>query len=301
MKILLTGAQGQLGSYLRDDLGRIGKVFAFDRQTLDLCDKAEISSVLQRVSPRLIVNAAAYTQVDLAETEVESARAVNTTAVGQMADYAAEHSADLVHFSTDYVFPGNATRPIVETDQTKPLGIYGKTKLAGENAVIQSGCKHLVLRTSWVFSARGKNFLKTILKLAQTRDKLTIVNDQIGTPTNAATLSQLTTAALGRWLGRPGKVGIFNLSSTGPAISWYEFASYFLQQAYKFGIVSKLPTVEPVPSTAYPTPAQRPAYSVLDNSHFSKTFSIDVPDWRTQTDACIAEIAQLKELEKSDG
>jgi dTDP-4-dehydrorhamnose reductase len=280
--ILLIGATGQVGHELRAPLAELGAVTAPGRDALDLTAPAAIRSCVQDVAPDVIVNAAAYTAVDDAEDEQERAEAVNARAPGVLADTAAEVGAWLVHYSTDYVFDGTATRPYVETDSTNPINLYGRTKQEGETAVQAADAAHLILRTSWVYSARRSNFLLSMLRLADEHETLTVVDDQTGTPTSAAWIAEATATILRRLQDAETPddfCGLYHLAASGQT-SWYGFAQAIFAQFGRTDV-----TVEPIPTDEYPTPAKRPAYTVLDSSKARTTFDLDIPTWSEQLDA----------------
>ena len=300
-KILLTGKNGQVGHDLQRFLPRLGEVVALDRQQLDLSRFDEIRRVIREIRPALIVNAAAYTAVDLAEKEHSLAQAINAEAPAIMAEEARRIGAALVHYSTDYVFDGIKNSPYEEADPTEPTNVYGKTKLAGEQAIRDSGAHHLIFRTAWVYSTRGKNFLLTILRLATEREELRIVNDQIGAPTWSREIASATAEVLQKFFDRTGNVsawaelgGTYHMTAGGET-SWFEFAKAILEEAKKQAtspaswlaeathrkpLLSRV--VTPITTAEYPTPARRPAYSVLSNLHTVRTFGIELADWRTQ-------------------
>jgi dTDP-4-dehydrorhamnose reductase len=300
-QILLTGKNGQVGQDLQRFLPRLGEVVALDRQQLDLSRFDEIRRVIREIRPALIVNAAAYTAVDLAEKEHSLAQAINAEAPAIMAEEARRIDAALVHYSTDYVFDGSLNSPYEETDPTNPINVYGKTKLAGEQAIRDSCVHHLIFRTAWLYSTRGKNFLLTILRLATEREELRIVNDQIGAPTWSREIASATAEVLQKFFDRTGNVSAWaELSGTyhmtaGGETSWFEFAKAILEEAKKQAtspppwfaeatrgkpLLSRV--VTPITTAEYPTPARRPAYSVLSNLHTVRTFGIELADWRTQ-------------------
>ena len=278
-KILVTGANGQLGSELKELSSRYSQfewVFA-DRSVLDLSDLASISKVLDTIQPQIIINCAAYTAVDKAETETELADVLNHQAVGILAQWSANHDCRLVHVSTDYVFDGNSNVALTEEAPTGPINVYGQTKLAGEQACLRENPDAIVVRTSWVYSRFGNNFVKTMSRLMQERDSLTIVNDQIGSPTYAADLAQviLTIITHSHW-----QAGIYHFSNEGE-ISWYEF-TVAIQEIGGFDCA-----LSGIPSSDYPTPAQRPHYSLLDKSKITTTFGVVVPGYRESLERCM--------------
>ena len=291
MNILLTGKNGQVGWELQRTLQPVGKVAAFSHAGLDLADAAAIRSKLDEVRPDVIVNAAAYTAVDKAESEPELAHEVNAVAPALLAQEAARRGALLIHYSTDYVYDGAKAAPYVESDKTNPLGAYGRSKLAGEEGIRASGCDHLIFRTSWVYAARGANFLRTILRLAAEREELRIVMDQIGAPTWARLIAEATAHALRQALrersGGQFESGVFHLTAAGE-ISWHGFAAAIL--AGRGGL--RVKTVTPITTADYPLPAPRPANSRLDTSAFRARFGLALPDWRDCLPLCLEEIPQ---------
>jgi len=283
-KILLTGAGGQVGWELRRTLAPLGQVVAVDLEQLDLADPDAIRRMVREVQPTLIVNPAAYTAVDQAESEPELALAVNGVAPGIFAEEAKRLGAALVHYSTDYVFDGAKSTPYVEADMTNPLGVYGSTKLAGEQAIQASGTPHLIFRTSWVYGLRGKNFLLTMLRLARERGNLSVVADQFGAPTWSRMLAEATALALARWDGEAS--GLYHLTCAGQT-SWHGFAQTILQEYEARQAEKGWPqlrvapqAIEAITTDQYPTPAQRPANSVLDNGKFARGFGLGLPDWQ---------------------
>jgi dTDP-4-dehydrorhamnose reductase len=278
-KILVTGANGQLGSELKELSSHYSQfewVFA-DRTVLDLSDLNSISNTLDVTQPQFIINCAAYTAVDKAETETVLADVLNHQAVAVMAQWSAANDCRLVHISTDYVFDGNSSTALTEEAPTGPINVYGQTKLAGELACMRENPEAIVIRTSWVYSGFGNNFVKTMSRLMQERDQLSVVNDQIGSPTYAADLAQaiLTIITHPNW-----QAGIYHFSNEGE-ISWYEFA-LAIQEIGGFNCA-----VSGIPSSDYPTPAQRPHYSLLDKSKIKNTFGVVVPDYRESLKTCI--------------
>ena len=279
--ILVTGSAGQLGFELARLLEQHGDVVAADRARLDLADPDAIVAAVRGAKPKLIVNAAAYTAVDLAEREPELAAAVNARAPGILAEEAKRAGAVLVHYSTDYVFDGTRTTPYPEDAATSPLNVYGATKLEGERAVAAVGGAALVFRTSWVYGRRGKNFLRTIERLAAERDELRIVADQVGVPNWSRSLAEATERVVAQGLSALAeRAGLYHLSSTGRA-SWYEFARAIVGAAAR-------PRVVPITTADYPLPARRPAFAVLDTSRFAAVFGFALPDWRDALARCLA-------------
>ncbi len=288
MKILLFGKGGQLGWELQRSLAPLGELVALDFDSTEFCgdftNPAGLAQTVQAVRPDLIVNAAAHTAVDKAESEPELVRTINALAPATLAQQAAVLGAWLVHYSTDYVFDGSGERPWREENATGPLNIYGQTKLEGERAIVDSAAKHLIFRTSWVYAARGGNFAKTMLRLARERDRLSVINDQIGAPTGAELLADVTAHALRRATASPDGVnlaGLYHLSASGQT-SWHGYASFVLETALKLGATLKASpaTVDPVPTTSFPTPARRPLNSRLDTSKLQRSFNLVLPPWQ---------------------
>jgi dTDP-4-dehydrorhamnose reductase len=278
--ILLTGADGQLGHVLSTALAPQGEVHATSRRELDLADADSVSSAVRALKPTIIVNAAAYTAVDRAETEQELAHAVNARAPAILADEAKRIGAILVHFSTDYVFDGERRTPYPEDAATAPLNVYGASKLAGEQAITASGAQALVFRTSWVYGARGSNFLLTIRRLAAERDELRIVADQVGVPNWTRTLADAVQRVIAS--GRPAmseRAGIYHLSSDGQA-SWYDFACAIVGDGSRTRVM-------PITTAEFPRPARRPAHAVLDTAKFRRVFGFGLPAWRSELEACL--------------
>jgi dTDP-4-dehydrorhamnose reductase len=292
-RILLTGITGQVGWELQRTLSPLGEVVPVGREVskqnlrIDLAQPDTIRSVIREVRPNIIVNAAAYTAVDKAESEPDLAMAINGTAAGIIAEEAKLLGASVIHYSTDYVFNGAQSTPYTEADQTDPLSVYGKTKLAGEQAIQAIAVPHLILRTSWVYGARGKNFLLTMLKLAQDRETLSVVNDQIGSPTWSYAIAQSTAKILAQGLEDSSSFwdknsGTYNLTSTGQT-SWYDFAKAIFEldspQLAPNKAERKLKQLLPIPTSQYPTPAKRPAFSLLNSHKISKQFGLLLPSW----------------------
>jgi dTDP-4-dehydrorhamnose reductase len=298
MKILVLGANGQLGHELRRSLAPLGDIVAATRNgeladgsrclAADLADAASLASVLDQVHATIVVNAAAYTAVDRAEDEPESADRINHRAVAEIGAWAAAHGARVVHYSTDYVFDGSGTRPYREDDPTAPIGAYGRSKLAGERALAASGARHLILRTAWVYAARGHNFLRTMLRLACERDELRVVADQVGAPTPAHWLADATAAIAASWHD-VGDDGICHLAAAGQC-SWHAFAQAIVDGAAHRGLIDRIPRVTAIASVDFPTRARRPAYSVLDGHRVEHRFGIARPDWRAGLDDVLAQM-----------
>jgi dTDP-4-dehydrorhamnose reductase len=297
--VLLLGENGQVGAELLSLLAQFGDPVALDRQDLDLCRPDEIRRIVRHVRPQLIVNAAAYTAVDKAETEHSIAYAVNAEAPGILAQEARKIGAALVHYSTDYIFDGSKQAPYLESDSTNPLNVYGKSKLAGEFAIRQSGALHLIFRVSWVYATHGQNFLLAVLRLGSEREELRMVSDQVGTPNRAQDIAQATATALTRLHRDSGFVssfekvsGTYHLSASGVA-SRFDFSQAICDEMSSGPIPSwasaamegrpfVLKRLIPITTAEFPTPAVRPLYSALSNERFCQTFGIVLPDWRTQ-------------------
>jgi dTDP-4-dehydrorhamnose reductase len=292
LRVLLTGKTGQVGFELQRALAAIGQVVAFDRSELDLSSVDAIRARVREVRPQIIVNAAAYTAVDKAEAEPEPAMRINGVAPGIMADEARRLGAILVHYSTDYVFDGTKKEPYVEDDPPNPVSGYGRSKLAGEQAIAASGAPHLIFRTSWVYAARGQNFVRTMLRLGRERGELRIVDDQVGAPTWARFIAEATAQVL-RQLGDGhqaigNRAGIYNLTATG-AVSWHGFASAIFAEA-KAHLGMTPPKLIPISTAEYPLPARRPANSCLDNSKLTRTFGLTPPRWEGMLAACFSNL-----------
>ncbi|WP_268799473.1 dTDP-4-dehydrorhamnose reductase [Pseudomonas huanghezhanensis] len=289
MKILLLGKNGQVGWELQRALGVVGEVIALDRNpaltaygTLagDLADLAGLREAIRQVAPDVIVNAAAYTAVDKAETERDLAHTINALASQVMAEEAKRLDAFLVHYSTDYVFDGGGTVAWKESDEVAPVNYYGATKLEGEQLIVASGCKHLIFRTSWVYAARGNNFAKTMLRLAKDRTSLNVIADQIGVPTGADLLADVAVMALLQARTKPELSGIYHLAPAGET-SWHAYAQYVIDTARAMGELLAVETINPIATTEYPTPAGRPLNSRLDTKKLRDSFSIHLPDWQS--------------------
>jgi len=297
-KILLTGKNGQVGWELQRTLASLGEIVAVGRREMDLADPDSVRNVIREVRPSLIINAAAYTAVDKAESEPELAMAINGVAPGIMAEESKRLNATFIHYSTDYVFDGAAKRPYVEDDMPNPLNVYGKTKLAGERAIQAVGVPHLILRTSWVYGARGKNFLLTILRLARERSELKIVDDQVGTPTWSRMLAEVTSQLLSQHYSPFSRSssslvdvnGLYHVVSGGPATSWYGFARKILEN---IGRQSShvLPKLIPIPTTDYPLPAKRPHNSSMSCEKLRQVYGLQVPLWDDSLALCLNEMA----------
>jgi len=295
MKILLLGKNGQVGWELQRSLAPLGDVLALDRHSTDFCgDLAQPDRLAQSVrayQPDVIVNAAAHTAVDKAESEPELAHTLNAWAPAALAQVAAEVGACLVHYSTDYVFNGEGDRPWQEDDATGPLSVYGQTKRAGEQAIVASGCRHLIFRTSWVYAARGGNFAKTMLRLAAERERLTVIDDQWGAPTGADLIADVTAIALRRLQQQPDLSGLYHLVAGGET-SWYGYARHVIAQARQIQPEMKLAVcdIAAVPTSAFPTPAKRPLNSRLNTCKLQQAFGVVLPPWQQGVDRMLAEI-----------
>ncbi len=295
MNILLFGKSGQVGWELQRSLSVLGSVVALDFDSSDHCgdfnNPVGIAETVRALRPDVIVNAAAHTAVDKAESEPDFARVLNATTPGVLAEEAARLGAWLVHYSTDYVFDGSGSRPWVETDTPAPLSVYGATKLEGERLIQQSGCQHLILRTSWVYAARGGNFAKTMLRLAQERERLTVIDDQWGSPTGADLLADVTAHALRHLRERPQDGGLYHCVAGGET-TWYSYANYVIALARQAqpAINIKATEVAPVPTSAFPTPARRPHNSRLETTRLQATFGLALPHWQQGVARMLTEI-----------
>ena len=297
MKILLLGKNGQVGWELQRSLAPLGEIIAFDSDSKELCgdftNLEGLAQTVRTVAPDIIVNAAAYTAVDKAESEPGLARTINTLATGVLAQEAKHLNAWLIHYSTDYVFDGHGNKPWVETDAAGPLNIYGATKLEGELLIQHSGCKHLIFRTSWVYGIRGSNFAKTMLRLAKERDSLSVINDQIGAPTGADLIADITAHAIRTTQNKPKLSGLYNLVASGET-SWHGYATLVIEHARSAGIPLKVAPIEikPVPTSAFPTAAKRPLNSQLDTNKLRSTFNMSLPQWQIGVTRMLTEILE---------
>ena len=300
MKILLLGADGQLGYELHRAFAPLGQLLPYTysgklagRQACGQVDFLQVGSVdalVREHQPGLVLNAVAHTAVDRAEDEPDNSRRINADAVAELADACKRAGATLVHYSTDYVFDGKGKRPIREDDPTGPINVYGSSKLAGEEAIRASGVRHRILRTAWVYGARGQNFLRTALRLAPERDELRIVNDQFGSPTPARWLASATALVQSC---QPEAQGTWHVVADGQC-SWHEFAQAIYGEALVAGVIQRAPKLIGIPSSEYPTKARRPAYSRLDTTKFEKDFGLKLPDWRVGLREVIGEIAEAR-------
>jgi len=285
MKILLLGVNGQVGGELRKVLPRNPDVVALDRAQADLSNLPALKEVIASAKANIIINAAAYTAVDKAETEKDLAERINHEAVAVLADEAKKANALLIHYSTDYVFDGTKASPYLETDPTNPVSVYGASKLRGEDAIRGSGCHHIIFRTSWVYAARGNNFVKTMLRLAREREELKVVADQTGAPTSAALIADITAKAL----SRPVLAGTYHLAAAGET-TWHGFARFILGEAQTLGLALKAgpAQVTAIPTSAYPTPARRPANSRLNTDKLRTALGLALPSWEIQARSVVA-------------
>ena len=294
MKILLLGKNGQVGWELQRSLSVLGELIALDRHSNpcgDLSQPEQLAATVRALRPDVIVNAAAHTAVDKAESEVDLARTLNAAAPAALAQAAAQTGAWLVHYSTDYVFDGSGQQPWREDAATCPLGVYGQTKLEGEQAIAASGCKHLIFRTSWVYAARGGNFAKTMLRLAQERERLTVINDQHGAPTGADLIADVTAHAIRSALQQPELSGLYHLVAGGET-TWHGYASHVIERAreMRLELAWKVGEIAPVPTSAFPTPAQRPLNSRLDTHKLQQAFGLTLPHWQQGVNRLLSEI-----------
>jgi len=297
MKILLLGKNGQVGWELQRSLAPLGEVIALGSDSVQWCgnfqDLAGIEATVRAIAPDVIVNAAAYTAVDKAESDADACATVNARAPGVLAAVAAETGALLVHYSTDYVFDGSGEAPRDESAPTGPLSVYGSTKLEGEQAIVRSGCQYLIFRTSWVYAARGGNFAKTMLRLAGERERLSVVADQIGAPTGADLIADVTAHAIRSARTQPELSGIYHLAAAGET-SWHGYASYVIDFARQAGARIQVANeaIAAVGSEAFPTPAARPKNSRLDTAKLQSAFSLTLPDWQRGVARMLSEILE---------
>jgi len=294
-KILLLGAEGQVGWELQRSLSILGDLIVCNRQRADLSDLDGLQQLIANERPTVIVNAGAYTAVDKAESDVESARRINAEAVEVLANSATDLQAWLVHYSTDYVFDGRGDAPIDEAAPTGPLSVYGQTKLEGEIAIRKSGCRHLILRTSWVYASRGMNFARTMLRLAKERQELRVIADQFGAPTSAELIADVTAHMLQR-LAQDRQLeqcasGTYHLVASGET-SWHRYAQFVVTEAARHGLELQATAerISPITTAEYPLPAQRPANSRLANEKLQRTFNLTLPDWKYHVSRMIKEL-----------
>ncbi|HET8869794.1 MAG TPA: dTDP-4-dehydrorhamnose reductase [Aquabacterium sp.] len=292
MKILLLGKNGQVGWELSRSLQILGEVTATGSADLDLSDAAALSARVRALKPDVIVNAAAYTAVDKAESEPQRARAINAEAPAVLAREASALGALLVHYSTDYVFDGSGQLPRDESAETGPLSVYGETKLAGEQAIAASGCRHLIFRTSWVYAARGGNFAKTMLRLASERDQLKVVADQFGAPTGADLIADVTALAIRQTLAQPALQGLYHLAAAGET-TWFDYACHVIEWARSRGQPIKVAPdhIQAIATTEFPVPAKRPLNSRLDTRKLRSSFDVHLPAWQTGVERMLTEIS----------
>lgn len=287
MRVLITGSSGQVGHELMRLVPSGFEAIGMGSAELDITDAARVVDVVERVQPQLIINAAAYTAVDKAESEPERAYAVNRDGVAHLAGVAQKLAIPLLHLSTDYVFAGDGVAPYREQEATAPTGVYGASKLAGEQALMTGCSRHMILRTSWVFGAHGNNFVKTMLRLGRERDELSVVADQHGCPTSAASIAQALWALVRQYqLSGSLHWGLYHYSGT-PACSWHGFAEEIFKQAHELGMLPRVPVVRGIDTAQYPTPAKRPAWSVLDCSLLHDTHGVVPADWREELQAVL--------------
>ncbi|HCI53967.1 MAG TPA: dTDP-4-dehydrorhamnose reductase [Gallionella sp.] len=291
MKILLLGKNGQVGWELQRSLAPLGEVIALGSDSADFTDLESLAKTVREIAPDVIVNAAAHTAVDRAESEPELARTINALAPGVLAAEAKRLGVWLVHYSTDYVFDGSGDEPWLETDLTGPLSGYGASKLEGEQLIQQSGCKHLIFRTSWVYGARGGNFAKTMLRLGQERESMKVIDDQMGAPTGAELLSDVTAHAIRTALMNPDVSGLYHLVASGET-SWHGYASFVLAFARQAGVPLKVATIEAVPTSAFPTAATRPHNSRLSTGKLTSAFGLHLPHWQVGVTRMLTEILE---------
>jgi dTDP-4-dehydrorhamnose reductase len=295
MRILLFGKSGQVGWELQRSLAPLGELIALDTNSEDYCgdftNLEGIAKTIRDIAPDVIVNAAAHTAVDKAESEAELAHTINALAPRILAQEAKQINALLVHYSTDYVFDGSGQLPWLETNATAPLSVYGATKLEGEQAIIDSGCQYLIFRTSWVYAARGANFAKTMLRLGSERDHLTVINDQIGAPTGADLLADVTAHAIRATQQQPELAGLYHLVASGET-TWHEYARFVLDFARNAGIEIRVAddAIEAVPTSAFPTPAKRPLNSRLNTNKLCASFNLVLPHWQTGVARMLTEL-----------
>ncbi|MEX0387231.1 dTDP-4-dehydrorhamnose reductase [Spiribacter onubensis] len=296
MHFLLLGGEGQLGWELRRALAPLGTLIALTRRgerdlSADLTQPNALAATIRDLAPNIVINAAAYTAVDRAESEREQAYAINAAAPGVLASEAKSIGGLLVHYSTDYVFDGSGDRPWQEDDPTGPLNVYGRTKLEGERAIQESGCRHLILRTSWVYAARRKNFIRTMLRLAAERESLQVVDDQYGAPTGAELIADATALAIRQCLTQQQEDGLYHLAASGEA-TWFTYAQHIIRAARDAGWPVRMSddAIRPVSSDAFQTAAKRPHNSRLDTTRLESTFGLNMPDWRIGVDRALNEI-----------
>lgn len=294
MKILLLGKDGQVGRELQRTLLPLGEVVALGRSEVDLQNLSALRDALHVQAPGIIVNASAYTAVDKAETDEAVAYRVNAEAVGVMASYAQHCGALLVHYSTDYVYDGENAKAYLETDGVNPQSVYGRSKRSGEEAILQSGCKALIFRTSWVFSTHGGNFIKTILRLAKERESLNIISDQHGSPTSAELIADVTSLAIAAYRKRTLASGIYHLTAAGET-SWHGLACHVVERALANGATLKIKAeqIQAIPTEAYPLPAKRPKNSLMNSGKLSSALELHLPNWKIHVDRVVDQLSIL--------
>lgn len=292
MDILLFGKNGQVAWELQRALAPLGNLTVVDRHSTAYCgdfeDPEGVAETVRRLKPAVIVNATAYTAVDKAESEQDKARLVNATSLQALAQAAEEIDAWLIHYSTDYVFNGTGDKPWREEDATAPLNVYGQTKLEGEQAIVSHMTKYLIFRTSWVYAAKGNNFAKTMLKLAKDRDTLSVINDQYGAPTGAELIADSTAHAIRVAMANRSVAGLYHLIASGET-TWHAYASRVIAFAKAQGVALQVETINAVPTSAFPTPAKRPANSRLNTEKFQQTFGLTLPDWTVGVERMLLE------------
>ena len=294
MKILLLGKNGQVGWELQRALAPLGELISLDRKgenglSGDLSNLVELEKTVLAIKPDVIVNAAAYTAVDKAESEQDLAKIINTDAPELLAKLCKKLNALLVHYSTDYVFNGSGQAPWLEEQEIAPLSVYGSTKAAGELAIQKSACEYLIFRTSWVFASKGNNFAKTMLRLATDRDTLNVISDQIGAPTSAELIADITAQAIPQVLASKANSGVYHLVASGET-SWHEYASYVIHTAREMGRALQVSQINPIPTSEYSTPAQRPLNSRLNCAKLRNSFDLHLPDWKIGVKRMLQEI-----------
>lgn len=293
MKILLLGKNGQVGWELQRSLAPLGELIALGSDQADLTELDGLAAIVRDVAPDVIVNAAAHTAVDKAESEPDLVNTINALAPSVLANEARRLNALLIHYSTDYVFDGSGDKPWTETDTTNPLSAYGASKLEGEQLIQQSGCRHLIFRTSWVYGARGGNFAKTMLRLAQERDSMKVINDQFGAPTGADLLADVTAHAIRTALVNPDVAGLYHLVASGET-SWHGYANFVIESARRAGVPIKVASdaIEAVPTSAFPTPARRPHNSRLNTIKLTRAFDLSLPHWQIGVERMLTEVLE---------
>ena len=291
-RVLLFGSTGQLGQELRAALDQAGEVVVASRAEYDFTRPSSVAGIVRGIHPDVVVNAAAYTQVDRAESDRETARLVNTESVAALAGAAADVGALLVQYSTDYVYDGSGTRPWAEDDPTEPVNIYGVTKLAGERAIAESGCARIILRVSWLFGRHGQNFLKTMLSLASQRPSLRVVSDQVGAPTGAEMVAAKTAAIIPQVLADRSREGTYNLAAAGET-NWHDYAAYVVETAREAGWPVVTQTIAAITTSEYPTPARRPLNSRLDTTRIRSVFDLSLPDWRADVRRVVGQLVSV--------